>query len=34
MAIQCEFIDILIPIDRIDKVYPGGFSKFKHDNHE
>lgn len=32
MAIQCEFIDLIIPIQKIDKVYPGGFSQFKEDN--
>ena len=32
MAIQCEFIDFIIPIDKIDLVYPGGFKKFKEDH--
>ena len=29
MAVRCEFIDFIIPIKNIDKVYPGGFKKFK-----
>jgi len=32
MAILCEFIDLIIPISNINKVYPGGFEKFKSDN--
>lgn len=32
MAIQCEFIDFIIPIKKIDLVYPGGFTKFKEDH--
>lgn len=32
MAIQCEFIDFIIPITKIDFIYPGGFKKFKEDN--
>lgn len=32
MAIQCEFIDFIIPIDKINSVYPGGFKKFKDDH--
>jgi hypothetical protein len=32
MAIHCEFIDLIIPISNIDKVYVGGFQKFKSDN--
>ena len=32
MAIKCEFIDFIIPLDKIDLVYPGGFKKFKEDN--
>lgn len=32
MAIQCEFIDLIIPISNIDKVYPGGFNKYKADH--
>jgi len=32
MAIRCEFIDIVIPIANIDRVYPGGFDAFKHEN--
>ena len=32
MAIQCEFIDFIIPINKIDLVYPGGFKKFKEDH--
>jgi hypothetical protein len=29
MAILCEFVDLIIPISKIDSVYPGGFEKFK-----
>ena len=29
MSVYCEFIDLIIPISKIDLVYPGGFSKFK-----
>lgn len=32
MAIYCEFIDFIIPISKIDKVYKGGFTKYKADN--
>jgi len=32
MAIQCEFINLIIPIYKIDLVYPGGFKRFKEDN--
>ena len=32
MAIQCEFIDLIIPIDKIDEAYTGGFQKFKEDH--
>ena len=32
MAIRCEFIDFIIPIDKIDLVYTGGFKKFKDDH--
>ena len=32
MAIQCEFIDLIIPIDKIELVYTGGFKKFKEDH--
>lgn len=31
MAIKCENFDIIIPISNIDKVYEGGFKKFKSD---
>ncbi|MCX6244867.1 MAG: hypothetical protein NTU98_09200 [Bacteroidetes bacterium] len=31
MAIFCEFIDLIIPISNIDKVYEGGFEKYKSD---
>jgi len=34
MAIHCEFIDLIIPIANINKVYPGGFVKYKSDNIE
>jgi hypothetical protein len=32
MAIYCEFINLIIPISKIDLVYSGGFTKFKEDN--
>jgi hypothetical protein len=32
MAITCEFIDIIVPIEKIDAKYPGGFSAFKRAN--
>jgi hypothetical protein len=31
MAIKCEFIDFIIPIANIDRVYEGGFEKYKSD---
>jgi hypothetical protein len=31
MAIKLEFIDFVIPIKNIDRVYPGGFTKLKQD---
>jgi hypothetical protein len=32
MAVVCEFIDVIVPIERIDALYPGGFSAFKAEN--
>ena len=32
MAINCEFINLIIPINKIDVVYPGGFQKFKEEH--
>lgn len=32
MAVRCEFIDIIIPIANIERVFPGGFTAFKADN--
>lgn len=32
MAVRCEFIDIIVPIAAIDRVYPGGFAAFKAEN--
>jgi len=32
MAIYCEYINLIIPITKIDSFYLGGFSKFKEDN--
>lgn len=32
MAVHCEFIDFIIPIAKIDAVYPGGFKAFKVEN--
>lgn len=34
MAVFCEFINVIIPISKIDEVYKGGFNKFKADNKE
>ena len=34
MAIHCEFIDLIIPIANIDRVYPGGFAQFKKDHEQ
>lgn len=34
MSIACEFIDLIIPISNIDKVYKGGFNQFKEDHIE
>lgn len=32
MAIYCEFINLIIPISKINLTYEGGFNKFKEDN--
>jgi len=32
MAERCEFIDVIVPIRNIDRVYRGGFAAFKKDN--
>jgi hypothetical protein len=32
MAIRCEFIDVIVPIKNIDRVFPGGFKAFKEEN--
>lgn len=32
MAVRLEFINLLVPIDRIDARYPGGFAGFCRDN--
>lgn len=32
MAVDCEFINLIIPINKINAVYPGGFKKFKDDH--
>ena len=29
MAIQCEFLSVIIPITNVDRVYPGGFDRYK-----
>lgn len=34
MAIHCLFINLIIPIANIDRVYPGGFARFKEENKE
>ena len=34
MSIKCDCIDFIIPIININKVYPGGFEKYKSDNIE
>ena len=31
MAVELEFISIIIPIKNIEKYYPGGFEKYKKD---
>lgn len=31
MAIELEFINIIIPIEKINRLYPGGFNKFLKD---
>jgi len=35
MAVRCEYIDIIVPITNIDRVYLGGFAGFKreHESH-
>lgn len=32
MAVELEFINLIIPIEKIEKYYPGGFNKYKKDN--
>jgi hypothetical protein len=32
MALRCEFIDVVISIANIDRVYPGGFAAFKRES--
>lgn len=32
MAVYCEFINIIIPIANIDRVYPGGFAAYKQEH--
>ena len=32
MAVCCEFIDVIIPIANIDRVFPGGFTAYKTEN--
>lgn len=32
MAVELEFISLIIPIEKIEKKYPGGFNKYKSDN--
>ena len=34
MAIALEFLNLIIPIKNIDRVYPGGFEQYKIDNAE
>ncbi len=34
MAVELEFISLIIPIERIEKHYPGGFNKYKRDNNQ
>ena len=34
MSVYCEFIDLIIPIANIDRIYWGGFKKFKEKNIE
>jgi len=32
MAARCEFIDVIIPIANIDRVFPGEFTAYKTEN--
>ena len=32
MAVQVEYFNLIIPIDKIEEYYPGGFEKYKQDN--
>jgi len=34
MAIELEFINLIIPIEKINKYYPGGFYKYLEDHKE
>jgi len=34
MAVELEFISLIIPIEKIEKKYPGGFNQYKKDNSE
>jgi hypothetical protein len=34
MAVRFEFIDFIIPISNIERVYPGGFKQFKKDKEQ
>jgi len=32
VSVEIEFISVIIPIEKIEQYYPGGFQKFKEDN--
>ena len=32
MAIECGYMNLIIPIEKIEKHYPGGFKQYKIDN--
>lgn len=32
MAVRCEFLSVIVPIARIDRVYPGGYLAYKEAN--
>ena len=32
MAIECRYMNLIIPIEKIEKHYPGGFKQYKIDN--
>lgn len=34
MAVKIEFLNLIIPIEKINEFYPGGFEGFKRDNQD